>query len=175
MNMKNFKNTPVSSFLAVSIITIFSLYVTNAIKTIPCDKDMVSIFMTNFIHIDISHLISNLVALYALSRVEYKTGPRKFFTLLIFLLIFNTIFEFILHKILNTPCSIGISGVLYGILTFEIICTNNVDYSMLSAVLLNMFISYTFDKKSSLSGHLVGAISGVLGAIIFKKFNYFCF
>jgi membrane associated rhomboid family serine protease len=175
MNMKNFKTTPICSFLAVSIITIFSLYVTNAIKTIPCDKDMLSIFMTNFIHIDITHLISNLVALYALSRVEYKTGPKKFFILLIFLLIFNTIFEFILHKIINTPCSIGISGILYGILTFEIICTNNIDYNMLGAVLLNVFISYGIDNKSSLSGHLIGAISGILGAIIFKNFNYFCF
>ena len=175
MNIKNFENIAICSFLAVFIITVFSLYFTNAIKTIPCEKDMASIFMTNFIHTDFAHLIANLVGLYALSRVEYKTGPKKFFILLLFLLFFNTIFEFILHRIINTPCSIGISGVLYGILTFEIICTKNIDYSMLTAVLLNVFIAYGFDKKSSLSGNLIGAISGIFGAIIFKKFNYFCF
>jgi len=169
--MKNFQNTPICSFLAVFIITIFSLYFTNAIKSIPCEKDMTSIFMTNFIHTNFSHLIVNLIALYALSRIEYQIGIKNFSILLIFLLFINTFFEFILHKILDIPCSIGISGVLYGMAVFEIIYTNTIDYSMLAALILNIFISYNMDKQSSLYGHLIGVVSGFIGAIIFKKLS----
>lgn len=168
--MKKFQNTPICSLLAVFIITIFSLYITNALKTIPCQKDMISIFMTNFIHTNFSHLIANLIALYALSRIEYEIGIKKFSILLIILLLVNTLFECILHKIVETPCSIGISGVLYGMATFEIISTNTIDYSMLTALILNIFISYNIDKKSSLYGHLIGVISGIIGSVIFKKY-----
>ena len=118
--MKNFKEHPICSFISVLIILIFSLYATNAIKIVPCEKDMLSIFMSQFVHTDFFHLASNLYGIYSLSRVEHKYGPKKFFSLIFFLLLLNTIAEAILHKLIKSPCSIGFSGILYGVLTFEI-------------------------------------------------------
>ena len=46
------KIVPISSFIAVSIITIFSLYITNVIKTIPCGDTVLSSFYSNFLHIE---------------------------------------------------------------------------------------------------------------------------
>ena len=44
MDSSQFKDIPVSLFLAVSIVIVFALYVTTAIKTIPCGKDILSSF-----------------------------------------------------------------------------------------------------------------------------------
>ena len=125
------KNNPVTSFLSVVIIILFSLYYTSILKTIPCEKDMRSIFMSQFIHVDFFHLLANLYGFYSMSRVELTLGPKKFFVLMIFLLLFNTLFEFILHRLIQTPCSIGISGILYGIVTFELLTKNVVEYNVI--------------------------------------------
>jgi membrane associated rhomboid family serine protease len=135
---------------------------------------MKSIFIGQFIHTDFFHLISNLYGLYSLSDVELKLGPKKFFSLILFLLIFNTILEVLLHKLINVPCSIGFSGILYGVLTFEIITNNNsFDYKLLAAIILNMIATKFIKKNTSLEGHIIGGISGVIGGIIYKKiFNH---
>ena len=171
--MKNFKEHPICSFISVLIILIFSLYATNAIKIVPCEKDMLSIFMSQFVHTDFFHLASNLYGIYSLSRVEHKYGPKKFVFLILFLLIFSTIFEIILHKIIKTPCSIGFSGILYGIFTFETITDKkNIDYNLFLSIIFNIISSKIFQKKISLTGHIIGAITGILGAIIYKKIYF---
>ena len=58
------KNNSICAFISIIIIVVFSLYLSNAIKTIPCDKNMKSIFIGQFIHTDFFHLISNLYGLY---------------------------------------------------------------------------------------------------------------
>jgi membrane associated rhomboid family serine protease len=164
-------NYPICSFISVLIIIIFSLYFTNVIKTIPCEKDMKTIFITQFIHTDFFHLLSNLYGIYSLSRIELKVGPSKFFSLIIFLLIFSSILESLFHKLVDTPCSIGFSGILYGVFTFEIMSLKeNFDYNLLIAILVDT-ISQKFIKNNiSLYGHIIGIISGVIGGFIFTKF-----
>jgi membrane associated rhomboid family serine protease len=167
--MKNFfLNNPITSFLSVSIVIIFSLYFTNTIKSVPCETDLGSIFISNFIHTDFLHICSNLYGLYSLSRVEQRIGSKKFFILIIYLLIINTVFETILHKLIKTPCSIGFSGVLYGVLTFELFSNlKSIDITLVSAVVLNIIISKISSKNSSLSGHLIGALTGVIGGLLY--------
>jgi len=170
----NFSDYPICSFIIVFIVIIFSLYFVNVIKTLPCGKDMKTIFMSNFIHTDFLHLISNVYGIYSLSRIEKRFGSKNFFTLLLFLLIFNTIFETLLHKIIKTPCSIGISGVLYGFLTFDIISNNKKSYdiTLISAVFFNMIMAKIGRSNISFYGHLIGAISGIIGGLIYKKIKY---
>lgn len=169
--MKNFKEYPICSFISVLIIIIFSLYASNAIKTVPCEKDMTSIFISQFIHTDFFHLASNLYGIYSLSRVEYKYGGKKFFSLIFFLLLVNTIAESILHRIIKTPCSIGFSGILYGVLTFEIVCDGmNFDYLLFGSIITNIFVNKVFKSNISLQGHLIGAIAGVISGLLFKNF-----
>lgn len=171
--MKNFfLNNPITSFLSVSIVIIFSLYFTNIIKSVPCQTDLRSVFICNFIHTDFFHICSNLYGLYSLSRVENRIGSKKFFILILYLLITNTVFESILHRLIKTPCSIGFSGVLYGVLTFELFSNLNFpDITLISAIFLNMIIAKFSSTKSSLSGHLIGALSGVIGGILYYKIN----
>jgi membrane associated rhomboid family serine protease len=159
---------PVCGSLALFIIIVFLLYAINIIKAVPCQKNIISIFSSNFIHVDPMHLISNLYGIYSLTHIEKKIGTKKFIILILFLLIFTTIFEVLLHKIINSPCAIGISGILYGIATFDLMLYQKIDYQMLTAIILNISISYATNKRSSIIGHIIGVISGVIGGIIFK-------
>ena len=164
------KNIPISLSLAIVNIIIFSLYLTTAFKHIPCNKDAISIFWCNFIHIEPSHLMANLYALYALSRVERDIGSKKFTALIIFLLIFNSIMETIMHKIFPTiPYAIGFSGVLFGIMTWEIVSKQKLDMVLVSSIAAMVIIPSMKNSNTSFMGHSIGAISGIIGGLLWKK------
>lgn len=168
---KNIQDIPVTAFIAVSLVIVFSLYFTSAIKTLPCDKDMISIFFGNFVHTDPYHIMANLYALYALSRVEQQLGAKQFFSLITFLLVFNTLFETGLHYIKkDLPCSIGFSGVLFGIMTLEIVLNKDIDFYIFTSIAAIVLLPSIQNPKSSLTGHVVGSISGIIGSLLYSKF-----
>lgn len=170
MDKEHFKDIPVSLFLAVSIVVVFSLYLTTAIKTIPCGKDVMSSFMNNFVHLDYYHLTANLFALYALSRVERDIGGKRFMGLIIFLLFFNSIAEVTTHKLFpGIPCSIGFSGVLFGVMTWEIVSKKDIDILILLSITTIVILPSIQNSKSSLMGHAVGAVAGIVGGLLWKK------
>lgn len=164
---------PVSVLLATAIIVIFGLYVTTIIKSVPCGKGVLDIFMSNFIHTDPYHLIANLYSLYALSRVEQSIGSKKFVGLIVFLLIFNTVLESMIHMVIpSVPCGIGFSGVLFGVTTWELVARQNLDWWLLTSILGTVIVPSVRDSNSSLLGHAVGAFVGVLGGIAWKKIGF---
>jgi len=173
-SLKQFNDIPVSLFLAVSIIVVFSLYITTAIKTIPCGKDIKSLFFSNFVHIDPYHLMVNLFALYALSRVERELGAKKFISLIVFLLIFTSVTEVMIHKVYPyIPCSIGFSGVLFGIMTWEFVSKKELDIVLIFTIIGMVVLPSIQNSKASLLGHAVGAVAGVVGGILWKKYLFY--
>lgn len=176
--MDSLKASPVSSFIGVCIIVIYSLYTTSVIKTLPCNNDVMSVFSSNFIHVDLTHLITNIYALYELSRVERDIGYRKFTMLIIFLVVTNTILEVIAHKLYpSIPCSIGFSGVLYGVITYEYITTKQLNLYLVASILTRIILPHVINNSNnsgsgnniSVVGHLVGAISGIIGGLLYNK------
>jgi len=164
------KNVSVSVFIATSLIVIFCLYLTVAIKTLPCGKDLLSVFLSNFVHIDLYHLISNLFALYALSRVEREIGIKRFLILIIFLLTFTSIFEVLLFKLnLAKNCSIGFSGILFGVMTWELIINKELDIILILSIISMLTFPSIKNSKISFVGHSIGVIVGVITGIIWKN------
>lgn len=164
------KDVPVSVFLAVSIVVIFSLYSTTALKELPCGKDVMSLFYSNFVHIDLYHLFSNIFALYALSRVEVAIGGKKFAGLIVFLLLFNTLAEVTANKInKNLKCSIGFSGVLFGVAIWEIVTTKDIDLTIILAIVAMVALPSIQNPRASLLSHSIGALSGIMGGLIWNK------
>jgi len=162
-------DVPVSVLLATSIIVVFGLYITTMIKSVPCGKGVTDIFISNFIHTDPYHLISNLYALYALSRVEQKIGSKKFVYLVVFLLIFNTSLESIVHMAIpSIPCGIGFSGVLFGVTTWELVTTKTLDMWLVFSILGTVIIPSMKNSNISFTGHAVGAITGIIGGLVWK-------
>lgn len=172
MEFSKFKNIPICTFLGVSMVVVFTLYLTNMVKTIPCGSEMIPNFLSNFVHTDFYHLSANMFALYALSRVETEIGTKQFISLLSFLLIFNTVFETILHKMNSKiPCSIGFSGVLFGIVAWELVQKKEVDLFLIGSIVSMAILPSIKGTNISLSGHVIGAVSGIAGGILWKKIN----
>ena len=168
--MKDINDIPVCISIFSIIILIYSFYITGALKTLPCDKNFTSIISSNFVHIDYLHLLSNLYGIYGLSRVEIKLGTINFIILLILLILLNTIFEMMLCNLFpNQRCSIGFSGVLYGIIMFEIIFDNKIDYEILNSLIVSVLLPSSVNRKISLSGHIIGLLSGSLIGMICKQ------
>lgn len=170
--MKDLKDVPISTFLATTLIIIFILYYTQIIKTVSCSKDIHEIFIRNFVHVESYHLVTNLFALYALSRVEEEMGFYPFLYLIIFLVLINTIVEYIVRKFKpDITCSLGFSGILFGITTWELITHRSISPSLLLAISLMVVKPNLTNKNISFSGHVIGALSGVIGGVLWKQMN----
>jgi len=169
MEASQFKDIPVSLFLAVSIVFVFALYVTTVIKTIPCGNTVLSSFCSNFVHVDTYHLFANLLALYALTRVERDIGAKQFSFLIVFLLIFTSVSEVTAHKIFpGMPCSIGLSGILFGIMSWELTTKKGLDLLIILSIIGVVVMPSVQNPKASLIGHIVGAIAGIIGGLLWK-------
>ena len=173
MIVAQFKDIPVSLFLAVSIVVIFALYVTAILKTIPCGKNLISAFCNNFVHIDYFHVFANLITLYTLARVERDIGAKRFSLLIVFLLIFTSIVEVTMHKIFpNMACTIGFSGILFGIMAWELTTKRGLDFLVVISIIgVAVMPTIQNPKRASLLGHLVGVVSGIIGGLLWTSFS----
>lgn len=164
---------PVSSLIATLLILIYLLTITTVLKLNVCGKDFISNMKSHIVHQDFLHLLSNLYGLYVITRLEKLIGAKRFFILMFSILILNTLFETILHKIIDLPCSIGFSAILYGLFAWEISSGNSelkVDlffalcFDMLSELFLskNDVTKIIFSSRPAIVNHFVGLISGLL-------------
>ena len=167
--MFNLTNNPICSFIATVLIVLFLLTFINLLKFYPCNQDMLSNFVSNFFHVDIMHLLSNLYGLYVLSRVERNVGPLKFSIVVFLILLINTILETLMHQIFKTQCSVGFSAILYGILAWEIVSGNKEpDYFIIVAIVFDAISSLYLNKKIAFFSHVLGIITGVILGILLK-------
>ena len=167
--MYNLTNNPICSFITTILIVLFLLTFINLFKFYPCNENMLDNFVSNFFHVDIMHLLSNLYGLYVLSRVERNIGPEKFGLIVILILALNTVIETVAHNLFKTPCSIGFSAILYGILAWEIVSGNKEpDYFIILAIIFDAISGYYLNRRIALVSHLVGIITGVILGILLK-------
>jgi membrane associated rhomboid family serine protease len=163
------KDVPITNTLGILLLTIFFLFNANVLTSIPCKKTPLDVLKSAFVHVEATHVISNLYALYALSVVERRMGSKVFLSLILWLLAFSTIGEWLVKlAIPSTPCSIGFSGVIFGLMTWELInkCKKGFDGELLAAALL-LVVQYTSGGKNvSFLGHTVGAIGGIIGGLL---------
>jgi membrane associated rhomboid family serine protease len=171
---KPYVSANITLTISLIIIVIYALYKIEFIKNIPCEKDVLSILKSNFVHTDGAHLMANLYGLYAVSNIETKLGTDNFVWLFIFILVISTLTEYIIKQTFDIKCSIGISGILMGLLTWNIIISNKVNgkHNLESIIAVVILVAYPSIKckNSSLSGHLAGALSGFFATLFYNKF-----
>jgi membrane associated rhomboid family serine protease len=95
------------------------------------------------------------MGIYFLSELETQIGSSNFFTLVILITIILSLFEYTV----KTGCSIGISGVLYGLVAYKMFKFKNIDYNIIYTLIL-LFL-FSGDSKISHTGHLLGFIAGL--------------
>lgn len=156
----------IALFLLFSIpmILITILYNIGTIKNVPCNNDLLSNISRNFIHLDISHIVGNLSVFYILSIALVKTFGFGYVVLLILaLLVIIVIFETIYLKMTNnSSCSIGFSGILYGLLAWNILSQSSITASSIISIAILVIQPSLSSANVSLSGHIIGAVAGVL-------------
>ena len=156
--------------LSVIMFIIYGTY-TKKNNKIPCDNDLFQIMQRNFIHIDINHFMTNMITFYVLVVNLNKDGITMSI-LITSILFFSVIIEY-LFALLNTKrtCSIGFSGILYGLISIYMLTKRKLDLALISSLGIMVLRSSLVSSKVSLSGHAIGAISGVITYQVMNKFN----
>lgn len=172
LTFTNPKKLKISTFIGILLIIVFILFNMNILTNLPCENNISNIFASTFTHIEVVHLLSNLFALYTLSRVENDMGSKSFAWLLIFLITFNTLVEYLIKNICNSTikCSIGFSGILFGIMTWEIISEKNINLDIILSIVAITFGS-SFNTNIATESHVIGAMSGIVGALLWKSIH----
>ena len=152
------------SSLIMAVITL--MYTFGQVQTLPCGPDLISSFLRNFIHVDWFHLILNMYTFYRLMPIELIYGSTFYVFLIILLVFFQTLIEWGINSYFVINCSIGFSGILFGLVTWSILSLRGQDWSILVALILSIFSSSAQDPRLSLLGHLLGVFSGLLAWIV---------
>ena len=153
-------NKNISFFLSIILTVVYLSYSANILNSLYCKDTIPAKIVSNYIHINLVHLLSNLVGLYFLSEIEEKIGSHKFLILILFLTLSLSACEYIFFK---SKCSIGISGILYGLVAYEMFKFKDIDYNVIGA-LVTLFL-FGGNSKISHSGHLLGFIVGVISTL----------
>ena len=168
--LENQQVQPVSVGLAIVMIIITTLYNFGQLQTLPCGPNLISSLFRNFIHVDWFHIILNMYAFFRLMVLEQTFGSSFYFVLILLLTIFQTLIEWIIYSNYEINCSIGFSGILFGLYTWMILTLSGQDWSMLLALILSIISSSARDPRLSLLGHLLGVVSGLLVWLLSKPF-----
>ena len=159
---------PVFSFISVVLIIITLLYIFGYFKNVPCGSDPLKILRRQFIHSNYGHIVANLVVFYILSRIEIEFGSSVFFMIILQILVISTTLELIVHHMFNIPCSVGFSGVLFGMAVWEFMYSRSMNYAVLLTILAIVIAPSVTNPRASLIGHSLGAFSGLLLSLYYS-------
>lgn len=123
-----------------------------------------------FLHIQIWHLVMNMLSLYNLSSLELVFGHGLFAVILLASIIGGNLLSFLLEGN-DTTLTLGISGGLYGLLAgylvylfkLGLLADPSVRFSLLRVLGINLLIN--FMPNVSRMGHAGGFLSGFVIAM----------
>lgn len=174
----------VKSLLLVLIIV--AVYVINATFSLHWEdyglrprswEGLSGILSMVFLHSDVNHLFANMIPLFLLSFGTFYYFPGKALSIIILLTISTAILTWVIGRDGN---HIGTSGLVYALAFFLVaISIIKMETSMLAFTLVIIFLYGSMiwgffpqlfpDKHISWEGHLAGALSGFIAAIIYRK------
>ncbi len=166
--MISFDNkTYVTELLEVSLI-IINFVLIRILPTL-CNKNLSNMesltraLGRNFVHGNLNHLLTNVYALFSLSRIESDIGSKKYVILTVLVLLLATMMEYVVSWYFpGLPCSVGYSAVLFGLSAYELVKTKSLNKNTIAALIYMVIYPTLQNRKASLLSHGFGAISGVL-------------
>ena len=148
-------------FFIIINITVFLLYSQNAISTSHmCDKTLIANISQNFTHLEIAHIVLNLLAFYNLQNLELHYGSYKYAQIILILVLFQSFITYIINKNFNLTCSIGFSGVIFGLYMLDFFRLKDINTTNIMFALFMIIQPSLYYRNVSLSGHLIGGLSG---------------
>lgn len=136
---------------------------------IPCQSNPISSFIRNFIHVSPTHLLANMYAFNRIQAIETTLGSAGYAQLILILATLQTLIEMLISYYTSLHCSIGFSGVLYGLFSWSIVSKQQTSYQLLGILFFSILTASMQNSQLSLIGHLMGFISGIVVAL-FQNF-----
>jgi membrane associated rhomboid family serine protease len=123
MKLKYVLSVPFTLLMGAIITGLFGLYKSNYIG-ITCTHQFPSVFSSYFLHTSGFHLLQNIILLMIVSKLEFDFGNVTFSLMFLSAVVVSALVEYCLRFHPKIPCSVGISGVLLGMLLIEISHSN---------------------------------------------------
>ena len=131
-----------------------------------CGKGIGKAVMRNFVHADLVHLTGNLATFWLLVN-RLPLSSIKLLELLGLLVVLTTGLDLMAQAVFpSLTCSIGFSGVLFGLLAWEVIRSDKVSWAALGILVAMVVYPSLQNPRASLVGHGLGAVAGVLASAI---------
>jgi membrane associated rhomboid family serine protease len=132
-----------------------------------CQKTFIAHLSNTFMHASTLHIIGTVLALGIMSRIEYDQGSLTFTLLVTSLVILSSLLEYQLRLCdKSAPCGIGFSGIVIGLVAFEL-----KDTTLMQATPLLMTLLYPalINPSISFEGHAIGVIAGLFMGKMFPE------
>lgn len=149
--------------LSVVLVCVYFAYYLKAWSKIPCGNDFLSILASQFVHISLLHLASNLFSLWYMAMIERQLGIGKFLALVASIALLSTLIDTLIGK---RKCSIGFSGILFGLFAWSVLTMPGFKWYNLGLVAV-MLLANT-GPNISLRGHAIGAVSGIILGLSYR-------
>lgn len=155
------QNRPITTIL-ITIMTLIFFKQGHLFDTSICSNTLANGIQRSFIHGNTSHLVGNMISFYYLSTLEEQIGSGNYLFLLGVILSITVLLEYSLDNTFNIPCSVGFSGILFALLTYQYSKNKNLNMGMLASVIISVLEPSLKDPRASLIGHGVGALTGLI-------------
>ena len=155
---------PITSVcLTLAMTAVFIAYSLKALVTLPCGNDVVSIIESQFVHVNFVHLASNLLALWYLVNIEHTFGSARFAALVVAIAVVSSVVDSVIG---HRGCSIGFSGVVFGLFAWSALTTTGSKLRNIAVVA--MLLVANIGPRVSLRSHAIGAASGAVIALCYN-------
>lgn len=165
------KYRPVSIAVAAALTGVFAYEQSANAKPIDCSNTFGATLSRDFIHTEMPHFASNMLALFLVSNVEAQIGSVEFVAAMGSILLLSALLTMGLTRLFNFNCSIGFSGVLLGMMAFALVSADSkvLNWSALGVLLLTSVAPLaTPESRVSVSGHLIGIVSGLAVGLVYR-------
>ena len=136
-------------------------------------KEFYRLFTAMFLHLDLTHILSNSLYLYLFgSRVEKYYGKLNFVYIYVISGLMGSIFSFILTRGISAGASGAIYGLLGATLALSQVRKKSIDGLSLYTIMIIFFpglVLGLFSPYIDIWGHVGGAIGGYFTGLIINK------
>lgn len=134
-----------------------------------CDGSLLHAYLRQMHHGNVTHLMANLGAFASLTySIQNVVGSYQYLAILITISVLSGLIDYWLtnQTIISVQCSIGFSGVVFGLLGWSLAQQRGFNKQLLIDLALLMYPSLT-TPNISFSGHLIGLLAGLIAFLLF--------
>ncbi len=161
-------SVPVCIVLLLVFTLVYILSQAGLVK-VNCAHTLAAELQSFFVHTHFFHFLGTIISLGLISRFEYDIGSISFVLICLSILACCTLTEYAIRFSPKSSCTIGASGIILGIAIAEIINDQKkVDWNALLAILILVLYPNLTNPCSSLTGYVIGCVSGVIIGFLFN-------